>query len=52
MMLLLAGLAPPHLPAQYVIIDHAHRLAGTPVLPILMRLRELTGGEVAYQARR
>ena len=42
-LLLIPGLAPPHLPAHYVIIDHAHRLAAVPVLPVLLRIRELTG---------
>ncbi|KAK9809599.1 hypothetical protein WJX73_006476 [Symbiochloris irregularis] len=42
----LPGLAPPHMPAHYIILDHAHRLASLPVLQILMRLRELTGANI------
>ena len=47
-----AGLAPPHLPARYIMVDHAHRLAGLPVLPILMRLREMTGAGAVFTVSR
>ncbi len=42
-----AGLAPPDGPTRHIVVDHAQRLLGDPLLGVLLRLPELSGAAPA-----
>ena len=38
-----AGIAPPHAPSKYIVIDHVERIADTDLLAVLLKAKEITG---------
>ena len=38
-----AGIAPPHAPTKYIVVDHVERIADTDLLAVLLKAKEITG---------
>ncbi|KAL3154180.1 hypothetical protein ABBQ32_013697 [Trebouxia sp. C0010 RCD-2024] len=43
----ISGVAPSHAPTKYIVVDHVERLADTDLLAVLLKVKEITGANIA-----